>query len=542
MSNRRIANRILSLLLVLLLAATSSFAYAASSRGDVNGDGVLDAADALAILRYIVQIEKLTDEQKRRADVDGNGDITANDASRILRYIVKLDRGFEACDIQVTLLVTSDMHGEVWSRNVMTNQPQGSALQSSAYIDFVRTSLKNVMVLDGGNSLFGSRFSDPDGSDIQPMTELFELVGYDAVLLGNEDFSNGLLTLRKQIDSLQSKGVAVLAGNFLKNDATTADAKYAPWNGCVPFIIKTYYNEHGDAVRVGVIGLSDTSIDYSDEFFGVGGVEPRSMLEMYRYYEPILAEQCDITVVLAHCNIEADAYVGSDYEQSVRALVENTNTIDLVISGHTSTDSPRFVQNSSGTDIAIMGTGAGPQTLCHAQLKYNALDGRLECALGCINASDREDLTLLYDNFKPVADKYESISEQVVGILSEPVDPVFDELIPTGWMTLLHRSHIWAVEQWRDENAADLPMEILSLSYPYIDGGEGLPVGHVTAGMLFNHMKDNPTMSLVIVQGSEIRAFLDAYAGRIRSEKDVYSIYGINYRLDPNAIESERVV
>lgn len=542
MKTGSISRHICALLLVLLLAVTSSFAYAATDRGDVNEDGKTNANDAALILRSIVHLDELSAQQQRKADYDGDGLVLANDASQILRYTVRLDKGSDLCNVDMTVLVTSDMRGETWSTNIFSGEAQGSALQAASYIDFVRASVNNVLVLDAGNSLFGGNFVDPDGGELVPMTQLFNTVKYDAVLLGNEDFSQGLSELNSQIESLKSNGVEVLAANFLKNDPTTADAQNSPWGGCSPYIIKTYSNAYGDTVRLGVIGLSDTTMDYSDEFFGVGGVEPRSMLDMYRYYEAQLTEQCDVIIVLAHCGIEADQFEGVDYDQSIRALIENTSTIDLVLSGHLVNDEPVLVQNSNGTEIAVMGTGAEPQMVCHAQITYNTMDGRLECALGCIDTSDREDSASLYEKFWPIADKYLSMSNFVVGSLSEPIEPIFDPYFSTDWMTLLHRSSIWNVEAWRDANKADLPMEILSLAYDYIDCSDRLEVGHISAGDLFALAMDKPSISLVLIQGKELRGYLDSYAATITEQGTIYSIYGINYQLNSHASAGSRVM
>jgi len=58
--------------------------------GDVNGDGSIDATDAMIILRYAVGLEELTPEQFGFADVNGDGFVDATDAMIILRYVAGL--------------------------------------------------------------------------------------------------------------------------------------------------------------------------------------------------------------------------------------------------------------------------------------------------------------------------------------------------------------------------------------------------------------------------------------------------------------------
>ena len=63
---------------------------AAAQLGDVNGDGYIDAADALLCLRASVGLITLTPEQEAAADVNHAGLIDAGDAILILRYDARL--------------------------------------------------------------------------------------------------------------------------------------------------------------------------------------------------------------------------------------------------------------------------------------------------------------------------------------------------------------------------------------------------------------------------------------------------------------------
>lgn len=61
-----------------------------AERGDVNGDGYIDSADAMLCLRYSVGLAKLTEEQRRAANVNHDSFVDAGDAIKILRYDAKL--------------------------------------------------------------------------------------------------------------------------------------------------------------------------------------------------------------------------------------------------------------------------------------------------------------------------------------------------------------------------------------------------------------------------------------------------------------------
>lgn len=58
--------------------------------GDVNRDGVVDARDALLVLRYVVGLEEFDEYQRFVADVNKDGQIDADDALDILKVTVRL--------------------------------------------------------------------------------------------------------------------------------------------------------------------------------------------------------------------------------------------------------------------------------------------------------------------------------------------------------------------------------------------------------------------------------------------------------------------
>lgn len=58
--------------------------------GDVNGDGEMNAQDSLEILKTVVKIGSLDDQQMLRGDIDANGTTDAQDSLNILKVIVGL--------------------------------------------------------------------------------------------------------------------------------------------------------------------------------------------------------------------------------------------------------------------------------------------------------------------------------------------------------------------------------------------------------------------------------------------------------------------
>lgn len=75
-------------------------------RGDVNGDGTINAADAILTLRIVAELLVPTPEQASAADFDGNGEIESFDASCILRTSVGLDCPTQGEDVSTPVILT----------------------------------------------------------------------------------------------------------------------------------------------------------------------------------------------------------------------------------------------------------------------------------------------------------------------------------------------------------------------------------------------------------------------------------------------------
>ena len=83
--------RLISIMLTLLFIFCSLPVFSsARSRGDVDNDKKITAADARLTLRRSVGLEKFSKQQTSIADMDSDGKITAGDARRILRLSVGL--------------------------------------------------------------------------------------------------------------------------------------------------------------------------------------------------------------------------------------------------------------------------------------------------------------------------------------------------------------------------------------------------------------------------------------------------------------------
>lgn len=82
---------ILSLVMCTTLFGYGSFVEGGLLSGDVNGDNLVNAIDALQVLKHAARIEVLSGEVFSVGDMDSNGTVDASDALIILKKVAKID-------------------------------------------------------------------------------------------------------------------------------------------------------------------------------------------------------------------------------------------------------------------------------------------------------------------------------------------------------------------------------------------------------------------------------------------------------------------
>ncbi len=545
----RIDKRIAAAGLALLVLCTGSFAYAQPSHGDMNGNGSLDAADAACILRASVQLQKLTEEQQRIADIDGDGSVSARDAAYILRYLIGIPTEAESCAFDFTMLVTGELKGAAWNKDLLTNSyVSGDCLRIADYLSTERSHTENLIVADAGNSLYGSVLSDLYAESATEaggvMAQAFAAMNYDAVLLGDADFSAGLDVLWNDTNALTASGVTVLAANYLKIDATTADPVNAPFNGASPYFIKEFTNANGETLSVGVIGLSTTEGVQKYDTRGVNGMKTQSMLETYRYYEAELVAQCDVIIALIRAPIEPSQTDGSDENDCARALIEGTSTIDLAFCAAAATEGYSLYRNLGGAEIALISLADDAGSVAKAIMHYNNFSRTLTCTIDFVSMQSYLCDDALMNALQPAVNTVEMLMKLPVCDLNMYAMSGTDRYAPSSHITLLHQAQLWAIEQWRRQTDADAPQNCLSITYAYLPEPQGGWDGEyaLTLRDLFALKGETPNYSLIIMKGKELKAWLEDYAGKIKLHEPIYSLAGLHYELAPNLLAGDKLV
>jgi 5'-nucleotidase / UDP-sugar diphosphatase len=233
---------------------------------------------------------------------------------------------------RLVVLHTNDHHGHPAAFPFKGKPSVGGLPARATLIEKIRTRNENVLVLDAGDINTGR----PESNlfDARPDIIGYNVIGYDAMAIGNHDFDRGKQVLAEQM--------ALARFPFLSANVRTASGALL----ARPYIIKKFKD-----FNVAIFGLTtvDTAaITYPDH---IAGLHFEDEVETARKLVPRLREQADVVIALVHLGIYDTPRRGS------LRLAREVPGIDLVIDGHTHTklDKPVRVKNRvSGKMIPVV--------------------------------------------------------------------------------------------------------------------------------------------------------------------------------------------
>ncbi|MGL5083165.1 MAG: bifunctional metallophosphatase/5'-nucleotidase [Microcoleaceae cyanobacterium] len=253
----------------------------------------------------------------------------------------------------ITILETSDIHGNLMPWDYLANQPaQGGLAQITTLIKQERSQNPNVLVIDNGDTIQGTPLANYYNTlDIQtphPIATAFNEMGFDAVVLGNHDFDFGMEVLTRWTDQLAAP---VLCANVIRPDGTP---------GFKPYLIREL-----DGIQVGILGLTTPGV--------VNWLPPQNFGELsladpittaQRYIPQMRQQGADVIIVAQHTGWEKAPQersnpaswlqdlstwesTGSTVGDNVTiALAQTVPGIDLILAGHSHLNVPKAVINN----------------------------------------------------------------------------------------------------------------------------------------------------------------------------------------------------
>jgi 5'-nucleotidase/UDP-sugar diphosphatase len=280
----------------------------------------------------------------------------------------------------LVVLHTNDVHSHLDPFEDASGRLVGGVAARAPLIERERAKGGRVLLLDGGDLVQGTPYYNRFRGE--PDHRILDLLGYDAVALGNHDLDDGVEAWRERAARTKTP---ILSANVFVSDEVTADGVAADeeprpetpraairspkWvgGGKVPsgtalrHLTRPYAILDRGGLKIAILGLTTPALDRIVAARKNRGVAVGSPVAAAGYYVPLLRRQADLVVALTHLGVSED-----------RRLVDHVPGIDLVIGGHSHTPlfRPKLEKAEGGRGTAIAQAGSWGRYLGRTTLRW----------------------------------------------------------------------------------------------------------------------------------------------------------------------------
>jgi 2',3'-cyclic-nucleotide 2'-phosphodiesterase/3'-nucleotidase len=238
--------------------------------------------------------------------------------------------------LRLRIVATSDLHAQVMPWDYHSNRrsaAQGLA-RTAQLIRQARAEVPGTLVFDNGDFLNGSPLAEVAAERClaNPVLAAMNELGYDAVTLGNHEFSHGLEALHGALSECR---FPLVSSNMLERRGPSPAEDH---HIVAPRLILTreIADEAGEmqTLRIGVLGFAPPQVVQWDRAVLGAAMEVRDILEAAEHHVACLRQEgADLVIALSHSGIIPEA---------PRPMMENASAalalvpgIDAIVAGHT---------------------------------------------------------------------------------------------------------------------------------------------------------------------------------------------------------------
>jgi 5'-nucleotidase / UDP-sugar diphosphatase len=404
---------------------------------------------------------------------------------------------------ELVILYTNDWHGHILpDKDYRTpGEPKplmGGASRLASYLNQARSdALKNqagVLLLDAGDIFHGT----PEGNKHkgQAVIEIMNVLKYDAVAVGNHDFSYGPDNLKKLA---KNAFFSFLSCNIISSK-----------NSQIPEYLSPYVLKEINGLKIGIIGVTTPGTIMMNFYENVAGLEfVKPAMAVSKNISELKKNKVDLIVVLSHLGYEED-----------KLLAECLPEIDIIIGGHDHMilDPPKIIQ-----DTIIC--QAGDNTLRVGQLILT-----VDTDTGKITDHENKIVNLYLDQYQP--------DPKIETLVEKYRDREKDEVIGYARATLYkdNRGEFplgdWVTDVMRITAGTDIALEP--------NGGIrcGLAKGPITKRDLYYISPFDNTLVKFKLTGEKIHTLLE---NSLQSGDISLQVSGLALEYDPVKFKSGRI-
>ncbi|RLL82447.1 2,' 3'-cyclic nucleotide 2'-phosphodiesterase [Mesotoga sp. H07pep.5.4] len=439
----------------------------------------------------------------------------------------------------LVIMGTTDMHQYIMPYDYMGDKPNESIGLAKVFtlIEKVRSGNANTLLFDTGDFIQGSLVGDyeadvnpPEGFDFQTIVRAYNYIGYDAVSVGNHDVTDfGLEFFERARSNSVFPWVSA-------NIRMAEDPKDFLVN---PFVILEREVD-GIPIRIGVIGFTPPQIMSWGRRHLEGTVFTQTIIEQAEKHIPVLKDQSDLVVAVAHTGISTDEITSYDAQENAAYYLAQVEGIDAMILGHQHSHFPgdfadiEGIDNDKGLIFGVPtvqpGSWGSHLGIINLDLAYDwttgdweVLDGSASLVPVTPEVETHRQLAEL------VAQKHEATIEYVrtpIGWTDTEITSYFSRIIDNPVTQIINEAQIW----WAEREFAGTEYEwlpVLSAAAPFIAGRQGPTYfthvqGDITIGSITDIYIYPNTIYVAKLNGEQIKDWLEASANNF-NQIDPYS-------------------
>ncbi|GIJ44946.1 multifunctional 2',3'-cyclic-nucleotide 2'-phosphodiesterase/5'-nucleotidase/3'-nucleotidase [Virgisporangium aliadipatigenens] len=469
----------------------------------------------------------------------------------------------------LTVLGTTDLHGNVFNWDYYRDAEYDDGAHDdvglakvASVVGAVRAEREGLatLVLDAGDTIEGTLLTtfyarrEPITStgEIHPMARAMNVIGYDAVTLGNHEFNYGLPLLDLWISQLDCPA---LAANAISE--ATGEPAYAPY-----LLKEVRLAENAPAFTVGILGLTNPGTAVWDRGTVAGKLRFEDMVATAAKWVPEMRKAgADLVLVSAHGGDSGTSTLGPGVpnENPTALIAQRVPGIDAILFGHAHAEVvERFhVNEHTGERVLTAEPSKFGQRVSRMDFTLRHTGGRWvvedKCATMINTNTVEEDPTVL-DELKEQHARTVAHTTRVVATSTVEMSAAESRLRPTPILGFVHRVQTDTVRA----ALADNELPVLSVASPFSRTAR-FPAGEVCVREIAGLYVYDNALEAVELTGAQVRAYLE-YSARyyrthapgapvdpatisVRGRPDFNydTIDGIDYDIDISRPAGERI-
>lgn len=389
----------------------------------------------------------------------------------------------------IHVLYTTDVHGAILPYNFIADKTTDHSMAHvSSYVDAVRDTAENTILLDCGDFLQGTPaiyYFNYESTSTNLASQVFNYMNYDAVCVGNHDIETGHAVYDKVRNEMN---MPLLAANAIST--STGEPYFEPY---------TIVERGGK--KIAVVGLITPHIPHwlSENLWS--GMKFDDMIETAEKQINTIREKenPDAVIGLFHSGYDytyggmtAETYMN---ENASLLVAQRVSGFDAILIGHDHKLYNKKVVSTDGDSVLVLDAGTAARNVGHLTLMFDR-ENKLRCDGEIVSMKNFEPSETFVQQFASESEAVKQFAQKKIGTISKTIFACESLVGSSAFVDMVHRTML-------KHSGADI-----SFSAPLLINSE-LQQGDVTVGNMFSIYRFENKMTTMRMTGEEIKNYLE---------------------------------